>query len=222
MSPITEPDPIRVSPDAAKRELRTLRLVVMSAAHQLNNVLSGLMGYADLEAEEADGPSPAFVQMVLEHSESGVQLAQALMNVAARSYGRKETVSPAEPLEDVLTVSAKYLANRNVTLQADWGELPTCTMDVGAVRQALLDVVLSAVAIMPMGGSLAADAKADDAFAHIQLTAQPVDRAAANEWFDLSTAEQIVAEHAGRFAADYPDDHTLRVSLSLPLPTEPE
>ena len=225
MSPVTEPDPIDAPSDAIARELLSLRLVVMSATHQLNNILSGLLGYADLERELADGEPPPLLQTVIEQCERGLPLSRALMNLAARSYGRTETVSPAALLEDMILVASKYLTNSNVSISKQWPEIPTCTLDVGAVRQAFLEILLYGAALLPNGGEISIEADSDEAAVQIRFeisvregAIEPPD--VIPGWCDLATAERTVTEHGGQFGTDEPDPAVRRVSLSFPLPPE--
>lgn len=223
MSPITEPEPIAVSGDAAKRELRSLRLVAMSAAHQLNNIMSGLLGYADLERNTADR-SP-LARTVIEQCDRGIVLCRALMSLAARSYGKTETVSPLMPLEDVLALVSKHLANNQVSVSRKCPPMPPCTIDVGAVRQAFLEVLLYGCVVLPDGGTIEIEGQSDDAFAHVRLGMIPKREArrgseAVPGSFDLSTAERVMAEHGGKFAVHECAGHSRRVSLSFPIPSQ--
>ena len=225
MSPVPEPGPVEVSSEAAKRELRSLRFVVMSAAHQLNNVLSGLLGYADLEREGTEDGSAAFAQTVACECERGITLSKALMNLAGRSYGRKQTVSPVAPLEDVLEALSRYLANNQVTVTRKWDALPTCTIDVGALRQAYLEVLLYATAPLTEGGAIEIHGSADGGFARLRIEARPTGDGSGTsarppEWLDPSVIQEVAAGHGGTCAVDTSDDGRLRISLSLPLPPE--
>jgi len=80
MSSPSEPGPEAATGAQAKRELQTLRLVVMSAAHQLNNIMSGLLGYADLEQDLAEGKASPLAQTVIEQCDRGLGLSRALMS----------------------------------------------------------------------------------------------------------------------------------------------
>jgi len=225
MSPVTEPDPIDPSSDTIGRELLSLRLVVMSATHQLNNIMSGLLGYADLERELANGETSPLIQTVIEQCERGLSLSRGLMNLAARSYGRAETVSPAALMEDMIVVVSKYLTNNNITVNKRWPEIPTCTLDVGAVRQAFLEILLYGAALLPDGGEILAEADFDHAAVHMQFRISAKEGAlqipdVTPGWCDLATPERIVTEHGGQFETDESDPASQRVSLSFPLPPE--
>jgi len=223
MSSPSEPGPEAATGAQAKRELQTLRLVVMSAAHQLNNIMSGLLGYADLE-RNADDRSP-LARTVIEQCDRGVVLCRALMSLAARSYGKTETVSPLMPLEDVLALVSKHLANKQVSVSRKCAPMPPCKLDVGAVRQAFLEALLYGSVVLPDGGTIEIDGQSDDAFAHVRLGMIPKRDAprgseAVPSSFDLSTAERVMAEHGGKFGVDECDGHSRRVSLSFPLPSQ--
>ena len=225
MSPVTEPDPIDASSDTIGRELLGLRLVVMSATHQLNNILSGLLGYADLERELADGEASPLIQTVIEQCERGLPLSRALMNLAARAYGRTETVSPVALLEDMIVVVSKYLTNSNISVSKKWPETPTCTLDVGAVRQAFLEILLYGAALLPNGGEISIEGDSDEAAVHIRFQISVCEGAieipdAIPGWCDLGTAERTVTEHGGQFESDESEPAAHRVSLSFPLPPE--
>lgn len=221
MCPITEPDAIPGPDDSFKRELRGLRLVAMSAGHQLSNIMSGLLGYAGLEPNPA-APS-RLALAVNEECDRGVVLCRALMNLAARSYGKTETVSPSMPLGDVLTLTSKHLATRQVVVSADGGPLPACRVDVAALRQAFLELVLYACAVLPGGGTIEVSGESDQAFAHIRFRMVPggdapeeADRVP--DSLDLTHVQRVMADHEGLFAADGAAPYPRHVSLSFPLP----
>jgi len=218
-----EPDPGSATDPEAKRELQTLRLVVMSAAHQLNNIMSGLLGYADLEQDLAHGKASPLTQTVIEQCDRGLGLSRALMSVADRSYGRMEAMSPMLPLDEVCTALDKYLSNHGVQLIRRWSATPVCRLDAGSVRQAFLELVLHGAQRLPDGGEIEVLGGSDDSRAWVAFRISPVQGGPVEDALespDMAAPKQAALAHGGAFEIDGRTEGVLRIEMSFPLPQD--
>jgi signal transduction histidine kinase len=127
-----------------------------AVAHEVNNPLTGILGYAELLMDELPEDDPR-------HDEASVIRDEA---VRARSIVKAllEFARPRQPqriptnLNDLARSTFELVRFRasaaNVRIAANYGELPCLEIDADAFRQVLLNLFNNAIDAMPRGGRL--------------------------------------------------------------------
>ena len=148
--------------EASLRQAQKMEAVGQLAggvAHDFNNVLTAILGYADLLLAGdrlADGER-GFLLEIQKAAEHAAGLTSQLLAFSRRQVSRPELVS----LNDVLSRTTSMLGRllpENITLQMGLGSgLPSVRVDPGQLEQVVVNLVVNARDAMPEGGELAVE-----------------------------------------------------------------
>jgi signal transduction histidine kinase len=145
-----------------EKKLEEAALIVGRLAHDFGNLLTGVLGFAELAlAQLADGSQPhRFVREIVQAAQKGAQLIQKLSLFSRRRpIGR-----PAAALEPVLAEEANRLrkkAGLPLDLRLDVpASLPFLALDGESVRQVLFQILENALEAVGSGGVVTVAARA--------------------------------------------------------------
>lgn len=135
-------------------------------AHELNNPLGGVLGYAQLSLEKLEQIENAgvrqqlqrYLQVIEEETNRCKQIIGGLLRFSRSGIQEKpiyQTTSIPEVLEHTLKLTQYQLKMHNVTLikEIDPG-LPSVTGDANQLQQVFTNMILNADQAMPKGGEL--------------------------------------------------------------------
>lgn len=128
------------------QKLEGLGLLAGGLAHDFNNILTGVLGHADLARREV--PTGSVVQKHLDHIVAGARaaadLTRQMLAFAGRGHVATQPVSLTRLVADMghlLQVSI----SRNVTLRYDFAsEIPAVEGDPAQMRQVVMNLILNA------------------------------------------------------------------------------
>jgi len=126
-------------------------------AHELNNPLTSVMGFAELALEEIPVTSDTRkdLEMVVRESVRARDVVRRLLDFARQSESTRSRASLNEVVEDVVALSRHLIHTSGVELILDLKEsLPWVTMDANQIKQVLLNLVHNALQAMPDGGEM--------------------------------------------------------------------
>jgi len=126
-------------------------------AHELNNPLTSVMGFAELALEEIPATSDTRkdLEMVVRESVRARDVVRRLLDFARQSESTRSRASLNEVVEDVVALSRHLIHTSGVELILDLKEsLPWVTMDANQIKQVLLNLVHNALQAMPDGGEM--------------------------------------------------------------------
>jgi len=149
-------------------------------AHDFNNILTGVSGYAQLllrQLEQDEGVSRDLRQIV------GLSDRAARLTGQLLAFSRRQTLEPAvvdlnELIEDTLRM-LRRLIGQDIDLQSIPGaDLGNVRVDRGQIEQVLVNLAVNARDAMPEGGTLAIETSKVDldqtyADAHVGVTPGP-------------------------------------------------
>lgn len=129
-------------------------------AHDLNNILSGLVGYPDLLLLDlpAESPMRPPIQAIKETGHKAAAVVQDLLTLARRNISEAQIINLNDVVEDYLK-SPEYLQlkNRHDTINITF-QLVDDVMNVLSsahhLSKALMNLVVNAMEAMPAGGDL--------------------------------------------------------------------
>ena len=153
--------------DVSERKTMELRLrevekmtavgqLASGVAHDFNNQLAGIMGYADLLLDDLadDPPKARLAEQILVAVKRSADLTAKLLAFSRQGRYLSETVDMHTLLEEVVEL-VKLKPNKNVEIVTRLdAATATCTGDPTQLQNALLNLALNALDAMPAGGRL--------------------------------------------------------------------
>jgi len=126
-------------------------------AHELNNPLTSVTGFAELVMDDLpmDSPSRPDIDLVVREARRARDVVRRLLDFARQSESARANASLNKVVEDVVTLTHHLIHTNGVELKLELQqELPWVSMDENQMKQVLLNFVHNALQAMPGGGIL--------------------------------------------------------------------
>jgi signal transduction histidine kinase len=126
-------------------------------AHELNNPLTSVTGFAELvmDATPQESETRADLELVLREARRARDVVRRLLDFARQSESTRARASINEVVEDVIALTRHLIATNGVELKLNLQqELAWVLMDENQIKQVLLNLVHNALQAMPEGGEL--------------------------------------------------------------------
>lgn len=146
-------------------KLASLGTLVAGIAHEINNPLGIIAGYAEALLDRAKDPSlasaaefrdfPEYLRTI--HSEifRCKTILKSLLEFARPSAGTFREIDINEVIKEVLLLLQHHSARLKHTLSLDLDrDLPKLRADAGSLRQVLMNLLLNAISFTPEGGTI--------------------------------------------------------------------
>ena len=126
--------------------LAALGQMVSGIAHELNNALTSIFGYAQLVQKRTRGFEwEAEARHILEEGERARRITQNLLLFARSSKSERAPMNLNEVVERTLEIRAYELRLENISVELDLSEqLPEAIADTSQMQQALLNLIVNA------------------------------------------------------------------------------
>ena len=125
-------------------------------AHEFNNLLGGMLGYADLgySADDLEEKNHS-LDVVRQTCRRGRRITHGLLTFARRQNHQRALADVADAIEETLTLVELDLRNSNVEVVTRIEPVPPTVCDIGQLSQVILNLVTNARdAMRPGGGTL--------------------------------------------------------------------
>jgi signal transduction histidine kinase len=126
-------------------------------AHELNNPLTSVTGFAELVMDELppDSPIRPDMDLVIREARRARDVVRRLLDFARQSESARAHASLNKVVEDIITLTRHLIHTNGVEVYLELQEdLPWVSMDENQMKQVLLNLVHNALQAMPQGGQL--------------------------------------------------------------------
>lgn len=228
-----------------RHRMEALGRMTMGVAHDLNNLLSGLIGHIELLKERAStdlsvGSIRSSLGTIEQAAEDGAALIEKLQR-----YIRRDTQAHFEPLdvstlmEDCLTLTQPYWHNEprrqgiEIKVEEDLAPVSAVQGVATELREVFVNLILNAVQAMPKGGVLRVSSYEDEhgnVCVDVEDTGIGMDPETKRHIFEplfttkgdqgtgmgLAASYGIVQEHEGKIDVDTEPDEGTTFTLTFP------
>lgn len=190
-------------------------------AHEIRNPLGIIKAIEQTMKNELAANSEAVkeLEIIDEEIERANRVVKALMEFGKPSRYEKQLSSINTVIDEVLTITGKYILQHKAEVEFKKAEVPEIPADRGQIKQAFVNIIFNAVQAMPDGGKLTVttavndnDFVSDNKFVKITFidTGSGIEEKNLNKIFDpffttkddgtglgLSIVHRIIEEHKG-------------------------
>jgi two-component system, NtrC family, sensor kinase len=222
--------------------LSTIGMFAVGVAHELNEPLGNIMGFAQL-AKKCDGLPESAQRDIGKIEDASLQAREVIKNVLA--FGRRSTLERV-PLDldrvvrDGLRLLDAQCARQNVRLvRPPAADLPAIHADPTQINQVLVNLAVNALHAMPDGGRLSVRTRvaADSVVLVVEdsgtgMSPETLQRAfepfyttkdsGQGTGLGLVLVQSIVQSHGGRIEVDSTPGQGTRVEIEFPIAEDPE
>lgn len=147
-------------------------------AHDFNNILSVVGGYADLLLRElgADDPRRRRLDLIRKAIESGSALTKQLLAFSRRQAVEMKATDLGAVVKAIEPMVSRLIGEEHELVVRTEGRLPVVRVDSGQLEQVLMNLAINARDAMPRGGTLIIETKTvhlDETFAQTHTGAAP-------------------------------------------------
>jgi len=217
--------------------LATIGQLAAGVAHELNEPLGNILGYAQLVQKEngLPGQTTKDMERIVVASLHAREIVNKLKLFARQSPPRKAQLDLNELIEKGLVFIESRCAKSGIEIVRSMADdLPAITADGGQIHQVLVNLVVNAVQAMPQGGRLTITTRALDDYVLMTVEdtgvgmSEKVRRQIFVPFFTtkdinegtglgLAVVDGIVNAHSGRITVESHEGQGSRFEIRLPI-----
>jgi signal transduction histidine kinase len=216
---------------------------VAGVAHELNNPLTAVIGFADLlSSTETDEKNRRHLDLIAKSAHRCHKIVQSLLSFARQHAPERKLVEINSVIDDVLEIMAYDLRTSNITVKCEFGEgLPNLLADAHQLQQVFVNILGNArQAIEPFrrDGEIVVRTRLANGLVRIEFqdngpgiradnlsrifdpffTTKPVGKGTG---LGLSLSYGIIQEHGGKISAQSEVGHGAMFVIELPPAAAP-
>ena len=214
-------------------------------AHEVNNPLTGVLGFAELLIDETapDDPRRADLETIRDEALRARAIVRALRDFASPRAPELAPTNLSDVVRQTVDLVRYSMERRGVTIHEDLAELPPVLIDRSAIQQAVLNILTNARQAIEGDGHLEVAVRADGDGTLIVITDDGIgmDAATARLAFEpffsgredaadlepaaglgLSVSNGLIESHGGTINIDSRPGRGTTVEIRLPAGRPPE
>ncbi len=139
-------------------------------AHEFNNLIGGMMGYAQLAKSTRDiSDIEKCIEVVLNSSQRAKEITKNLLSFSRRTEPKQEEAYLSEIIEMALSLIQRDLEKENIRIVRGYESSLRITTDIGQVQQVILNMAINAKHAMQNGGQLTVSYRKMKEYAEIEI-----------------------------------------------------
>ena len=141
---------------ARAQKMKAVGTLAAGLAHDFNNILTGIMGYAGLAADEVGpgNPARADIEEIKRLARRGADITEALLSFSRRAEYHPELVDLNRLANDALRMISPSAAKGIRVVKRFDPELRRAIGDGGQIHRLVVNLLINACEAMPEGGTL--------------------------------------------------------------------
>lgn len=215
-------------------------------AHEFNNLLAGMLGYAQLGlATSEDETKNESLKVVVDTCKRGKSITGSLLTFARRQEPRRELADLYDAVQGTLTLMEIELRKHNIQIVRRVNPVPLTICDAGQISQVFLNLLTNARdAMKPNGGTITVLLDSDERTITLSVedTGHGIPESIRDKIFEpfvttkgalggsatpgtglgLSVSYGIVKSHGGTFEVDSTPDVGTKMTIVLPIVDNPQ
>ncbi|MEN8686315.1 MAG: cache domain-containing protein [Desulfuromonadales bacterium] len=223
---------------AQQGKMASLGVLSSGVAHEINNPLGVILGYAGYLENKLDpgDPNHHFIHEIKRESKRCKKIVQDLLNYARTPQPEFARTDLNQLLDQIISFAANHTDMHGVRISKQFiDDLPALSIDGDQIRQVAINLILNAGAAMADGGQLTVKTAQEDGDAVISFadTGSGIAEADLERIFEpfyttkdrgtglgLAITRQIIEQHQGSIQMASRLNHGTTVTIRLPLERE--
>jgi len=145
-------------------KLAAIGTLAAGVAHEFNNLLAGILGYAQLGKSSGKiEEMKKSLDIISKSSEKAKNISQNLLTFARRQEPKKELNDIRAIIDNTLSLIERELEKANIKVIRKYRDIPRTVCDFGQISQVFLNIMTNARdAMIPKGGILTIETNQDE------------------------------------------------------------
>jgi len=221
-------------------KLSSMGTFVSGVAHELNNPLSSILGFAQSLATKNNLPTEMMnmIKIIEQESKRAAVIVHDLLRFSKKQTSGKTPLIINDVLARVLNLQTYHFHKESLEVKTDYSKAPlTIKGDINQLQQVFINIIVNAHYEMTKANvkgvlSIKSEKKEKDVLISIENNGPPIEEDHLNKIFDpffstkrigkgtglgLSISYGIIKDHGGKIWAENVGDSGVRFLIALPL-----